>query len=139
MRCCVLGQDTSSVLLSIGSTHENIPTCLKIVDLDVNPNKQTKTMQLLFGGDLHYINMFSSEITSNQYALVSKYSDCIRLRSHRFLGSYRVYIKYFLTKTKLSTCFLNQNAFRCDIFSFCSESLLIEKHPRYSISKFWSR
>ena len=26
----------------------NIPTCLKIVDLDVNLNKQTKTMQLLF-------------------------------------------------------------------------------------------
>ena len=27
--CCVLEQDTSSVLLSIGSTQENVPTCLK--------------------------------------------------------------------------------------------------------------
>ena len=65
--------------------------------------------------------------------------DCI---SHRYLGSYRVYIKYFLTKIKLSTCsdmLLNPNSFRCDILSFCSESLLMEKHPRYSISKFWLR
>ena len=39
---------------------------------------------------------------------------------------YRVYIKYFLTKTKLSTCsdmLLNPNAFRCDILF---PALLIE-------------
>ena len=38
------------------------------------------------------------------FALVSNYGVCIMFRSHRWLGSYRMYIKYFLTKTKLSTC-----------------------------------
>ena len=49
-----------------------------------------------------------SELLLSIYALVSKYGDCIRFRSHWYLGSYRVYIKYFLTKTKRAhalTCF----------------------------------
>ena len=42
----------------------------------------------------------------------------------------RVYFKYFLTKMNLSTCsgiFLDPNALRCDIWSICSESTIIEK------------
>ena len=56
-------------------------------------------------------------------------------------SAYRVYFKYFLTKINMSMCsgmLLDPNAFKCDILSCCSESLLIEKYLRYSISKFWS-
>ena len=55
-------------------------------------------------------------------------------------SAYRVYVKYFLTKINMSMCsgmLLDPKAFKCDILSCCSESLLIEKHLRYSIPKFW--
>ena len=42
----------------------------------------------------------------------------------------RVYFKYFLTKMNVSMCYgmlLDPNALRCDIWSFYSESLMIEK------------
>ena len=44
----------------------------------------------------------------------------------------RVYFKYFLTKTNMSMCFcmlLDPNTLKCDIWSFCSESLIIGKTP----------
>ena len=44
----------------------------------------------------------------------------------------RVYFKYFLTKINMSMCFgmlLDPNTLKCDIWSFCSESLIIEKTP----------
>ena len=45
-------------------------------------------------------------------------------------SAYRVYFKYFLTKINMSMCscmLLDPNAFKCDILSCCSESLLIDK------------
>ena len=42
----------------------------------------------------------------------------------------RVYFKYFLTKINMSMCFgmlLDPNTLKCDIWSFCSESLIIER------------
>ena len=55
-------------------------------------------------------------------------------------SAYRVYLKYFLIKINMSMCsgmLLDPKAFKCDILSFCSEFLLIQKHLRYSIPKFW--
>ena len=55
-------------------------------------------------------------------------------------SAYRVYFKYFLTKINMSMCsgmLLDPKAFKWDIMSCSSESLLIEKHLRYSIPKFW--
>ena len=47
-RCCVLEQDTSSLLHSTGSAQENVPAWLKFLDWDVKPqskqtNRQKKT------------------------------------------------------------------------------------------------
>ena len=42
----------------------------------------------------------------------------------------RVYFKYFLIKMNFCMCsgmLLDPNALGCDIWSFCSESLMIEK------------
>ena len=50
-------------------------------------------------------------------------------------SAYRVYFKYFLIKINMSMCsgmLLDPKAFKCDILSCCSESLLIEKHLRYN-------
>ena len=63
-----------------------------------------------------------------------------RLEVMGIFSAYRVYFKYFLNKINMSMCsgmLLDPNAFKCDILSCCSESLLIEKHLRYSIPKFW--
>ena len=43
-------------------------------------------------------------------------------------SAYRMYFKYFLTKINMSMCsgmLLDPKAFKCDILSCCSESLLI--------------
>ena len=47
------------------------------------------------------------------------------------ISACRVYFKYFFTKINMSMCFgmlLDSNTLKCDIWLFCSESLIIEKN-----------
>ena len=60
-----------------------------------------------------------------------------RLEGMAIFSACRVYFKYFLTKTYLNMC--SDMLFSCDIFAFCSEPLLIEKHIRNIIPKFGFR
>ena len=51
-------------------------------------------------------------------------------RSRCIFSACRVYFKYFLTKMNVCMCsgmLSDPNALRCDIWSFYSESLMIEK------------
>ena len=52
-------------------------------------------------------------------------------------SAFRVYFNYFLIKINLSMCsgmLLDPNALRCNIWSFCSDSLIIEKKKPIGIA-----
>ena len=62
---------------------------------------------------------------------------CLEVMS--IFSACRVYFKYFLTKINMSMCFgmlLDPNTLKCDIWSFCSESLIIEKNTIGKVYQF---